>query len=305
MKGLLSTTEIGSSTLTIPISFIPVDMELQEAVLTIAGDMDAGALEIPLSGQASVAYRHARAMERRLPTGSAWHHESMRAVLRGLGMEMERVEADLRDRADIANMLFGLNLDKWLTYLGLQNTGTTEEKEQAIVRKLSDIGGLTAADLTRELQAAGFPLTVYPNRYKVTADSLCVGSAAAMVSPWVQVSTQNRYFSKDLRDLQNMIPLFMVGREESRVGVARVGPARNTGAELIANSLDYSATSPDEDLWAVLDDDKRRWHYGFIVSGSTIYDIKQIPAERHEELRRLIMEIKPLGMWAFLICDFE
>ena len=301
--GYLETSEFGSSVLTIPVTFTPVEMGARAGVLSIVGDMDVSPLEIPLSGATESDHIHARAMERRMPTGSAWHHETMRAVLRGLGVELSRVRTALADRATIANMLFGLNLDNWLEYLNIKNSGTTAEKEAAITRKLSDIGGLTAADLTRELQAAGFPLTVYQNKYKVTPDPVQFGQARAMFgAATAYFSTLLKYFFKDLRDLENYIPLFQFGTTAARFGVARFGFARESGAELIANSLDPET---DNALWSNLDDDKRRWHYGFVISGDTIYDIKSIDEERQRELRRLILEIKPLGMWAFLIIDYN
>ena len=300
-SGYLETVEVGSGTITIPVVFTPQELGARSAVLSIVGDMDVTPKEIALTGEGESDHLHARAMERRMPTGSAWHHETMRAILRGLGVEMSRVRIDMRTRATIANMLFGLNLENWLEYLNIRPTGTTEEKQQAITRKLSDIGGLTAADLTRELQAAGFPLTVYQNKYKVTPDPMRLGEARAMLGV-ATLKTLLKYYFKDLRSLENYIPLYMLGAADTRLGGSRLGYQRESGAELIANSIDPQNDNP---LWASLPDDPRRWHYGFVISGDTIYDIKTIDEERQTELRRLILEIKPLGMWAFLICDYE
>lgn len=296
----LTNSEIGKSTLTIPVTFTPVEAGIRSAVLVVEGNMTAGDLEIQLTGIADQDPIHANAIERRMPTGAAWHDGSFRAIYKGLAFEIARVVDTIRDRASILNTLFGFNLENWIRFLGLSSSGTTEEKELSITRKLSDIGGLRAADMTRELQAAGFPLTVYPNKWKQTPDPYTYGGSYYGSSTF---STTKRYNWRDLRYLKDIIPSDTYGSESAYFGAVTYGLSRSdAGAELIVNSLD---PADDDPLWSNLDSDRQRWHYGFVISGDTIFDIKTISEERRTELRRLILEIKPLGMWAFLICNYE
>lgn len=310
--GYLDTTEVGSDTITIPVTFTPTEIGTRTGTLTVEGNMDAGDLEIALTGTVEADPIHAKALEKRLPTGAAWHDESMRALLKGLAFEIARTVAGIRSRASIDNLLFGLNLENWMILMNIRPVGTTADKEAAVVRKISDIGGLRAEDLTRELQAAGFPLTVYPNKYRLTPDPVRFGQVrAAFGTATAYFSTLLKYYYKDPRWLEDFIPLFMFGTAmhtgdspESRFGTARFGFMRDSyGAELVVNS---AVGGGDNALWAELDDNKKRWHYAFVIGGNDhIYQMPSIDADRQEELRRLILEIKPLGMWAMLIVKYD
>ncbi len=300
LEGFLPSSEVGSDVITIPVSFSPIQSGTRIGSLVVAGNMDAGDLEVPLTGTVDEDTKHARSMERMLPTGSAWHGETIKAFMRGLGIEMAFVEREIKDRASIENMLHGMNRSNWARALGIIEASTDAEIDAAIDRKLADVGGLRAADMTRELQAAGFDLTVYPNKWIQTPDPETYGSSYFGFSTF---STMKRYNFRDLRYLENFIPYWTFG--SSYFGSSTFGLARsNEGAELVVNSIEGGG---DNALWANLPNETQRylWHYGFIISGDEIFDIKKISADRQRELRRLIIELKPLGMWAFLICDYE
>lgn len=286
--------------MTIPVSFRPLVSGPSVAALEIAGNMDAGTLSIPLTGYADDNTVHGRAMQAMLPTGSAWHGESVKALMRGIGVEMAFVERELKERAGIDNTLHGLNRVNWMNALGLIDQGNDADNDAAIDRKLADVGGLHAADMTRELQAAGFPLTVYPNRWTMTPDPETFGETYFGSATFSNI---RRYHSRNLLELRYKIPSKTFG--SSYFGSSTFGLSRaDAGAEIVANSLDWTV---DATLWVSMPDENERyrWHYGFIVSGDTIFDIKTISEDRRRELRRLILEIKPLGMWAFLIVNYE
>lgn len=239
-----------------------------------------------------------RGINRRLPTGRAWKGENITAVCKAVGAESRRQQLEINDTASIENMLFGDNLENWEECLGLISEGLVSERELAVTRKLSDIGGLKASDVERELQAAGFNLYVYENRFDpgtidYTKYYSYFGDAEFGSDEFSEVL---RYYSINPYVFKNNIPSIS-GFGESFFGESYFGyNSGGVGAELFARG------SFDDDflLWnSLLTASKIRYQYSFFIAGSAWGTIADVSADRRAELRRLIMEIKPMAMWAF------
>lgn len=240
-----------------------------------------------------------RGIHRRFPTGRAWKGENMLSICKALGIESRRQQLELKDTASINNMLYGDNLERWEQCLGLLGEGTTAEREQAVSRKLSDIGGLKASDVERELQAAGFNLYVYENRFDpgtidYTKFPSTFGSAyfgSDYFSETRRYLSINPYFFKDASPLpgQTFGSAFFGSKTFGYSGAG-------TGAELFARG----SYEDDLLLWSsLLTAPMERYQYSFFIAGASWGDIADVDSDRRTELRRLIMEIKPMGMWAF------
>jgi len=213
---------------------------------------------------------HGRGMERRLPTGRAWNGEIQKAYLRGIAVEFSSKEAQITGITNIDNILFGEKLPVWQNILNLTAEGTIEEQEQDVVRKLSDVGSLTKDAIETQLQAAGFDVYLHVN-------------------------------GLDPRPFFNF---FLAHGNENAVHGrfnAVHGSILPGVTSLVVNSLDAAT---DESYRDVIDSDSDTWRYAFYVGGETWPARADVDASREKEFRRLLLELKPAGMWGFLLIDY-
>ena len=190
---------------------------------------------INLLGETLIENNHGRSIMRRLPTGSAWHDNINKALVKGTSYEFRKVEIDIKDTASIDNMLFGNNLANWQSTLSLTATGTLADQKLAIIRKLSDIGGLQASDLTRELHNAGFTnLYAYANKFAVDCPALTF-SEDTTSGEWTTSSEYKSFVSINPLAFRFEIP-FLTFSSETTSGEWTTGGALASGADLVVNS---------------------------------------------------------------------
>ena len=328
VSGTFSGTVYADGSTFTPVTSIDFELEffafldgIADGTLTTFSDA-AIELIIDLVGEATIQMNHARTFERRLPTGSAWHGETTRALLRGLSTEFRRKELEIADAASIDNMLFGTNLASWQTTLKLEASGTIEQQKEAIKRKLSDIGGLRAADLTRELHAAGFTdLYAYANRFRIDMPPLTSGIWTTS-GVWTSAAGKKKYVSIDPRLFENYLPGTTSGTGTTSgvwtfsngglnepmttagiwttSGVWTTSSNEKAGAHLVANS------SEDEfDLWDGIQAQEKYWRNYIFIRGDEFLKTVRIDPDREKELRKLILEIKPFKTYAIMSIYFN
>ena len=226
---------------------------------------------LSIQGSASIKGLHFRSMMKRLPTGRAWNGEIQLAYLRGIGSEFNDQDKNIADIADINNILFGNKLTVWQEILNLTPVGTIEEQEQDVIRKLSDVGSLRKEDIEASLRNAGFDVYVHVN-------------------------------GQDPRAYSGGVPLMTLGDGNAYMGYedALLGTFESAG-DIVVNSINAES---DESYLPAITGDMATWRYNFFIGGSVFPSIATVDAAREDEFRRLILEIKPLGMWATLLINY-
>lgn len=290
-----------------------------EGTLTTVSDATLEII-INLAGESLIENNHGRGLVRKLPVSMAWHGETQRHFLKGAGYEFRKAEIDIKETASIKNMLFGDSLANWQSVLGLPADGTIEEQEKAVKRKLSDLGGLLAADITNELHEAGFTdLYAFANKFStdLEPEQLALTTQLGLLTQMAQFKS---FVSIDPTQYQNFIPLITMGLTEQMGESVQMGfyknyfqmgdpeqlgmgvqlSSLNFGADLVVNSSD-----DETDLWDNIPDDSRYWPGCFFISGVNFMDIVSVDIDRKKELRKLICEIKPFKSYALLFVEYN
>jgi len=275
-----------------------------------------------MTGETLIQNNHGRSFERRLPTGLAWHGEKNKAMLKGLGYEFRRKEIEIADQASINNMLFGKNLANWQKTLRLTATGTITDQQNAIIRKLSDIGGLAASDLTRELHNAGFTdLYAYANKFKVDVLPLTAGTYTT-AGVWTISSKKKRFASIDPRQYENYLPGLTAGPKTTagnwtlaqgaltlpnlKAGIWTTAGLKTTASVYKIPAKIVSNKSENEfNEWNNIPSDQDLWKNYIFICGDSFLKTVRIDKSREKELRKLILTIKPFKTVALMSVYFN
>lgn len=279
------------------------------AVLTTDSDATEE-IDIEVDAECSIENNHGRAMARRLPTGMALQGDSVKAPLKGIGTECRRIELDFNNKAKVSEILFGENIQNWLTCLNLK---PVSEPESAITRKLTDKSGITPADITNALHTAGFTeLYCYPNKFYIYQQGTQCGDAECGDD---ECSPKKTFTSIDPSQYENLMPFYSVGSEcgeaecgqyfkaDLECGDAECGDEISKitdGADLLVDDLDY-----DGDKWGDIPENEAEWFKAFIISGDPIMTIVDIPEAERKELRKLLIERKPFKSYGLLFINYS
>jgi len=242
---------------------------------------------------------HSLAIQRRLPTGRAWNGEVMKGVLNGISSEFNTAEDNATAIADINNILFNDKLEAWQNVLGLIPAGTLTEQNNDVVRKLRDIGGITAQDIEDSLQAAGFDVYVHLNHFEGTDDQFLLGGASQLGG--AAYLTAPKVYGIDPRPYLNSSSDFSLGNPGSFLGSAYLQTPRQSN--IVVNSI---LASEDEKYRSSITDTAAQinWQYIFFIGGQTFGTSTDVDTDREAEFRRLILELKPLGMMVILLINY-
>jgi len=245
--------------------------------------------------------KHSRATQRRLPTGRAWNGPVMKAIFDGIADEFDISENAISDVADIDNILFNDKLSAWQNVLGLNPDGTTEEQENDVVRKLSDIGGLRAEDMELQLQNAGFNVYVHVNHFSISGidDQYNMGNEDSYMGNAAMATPLTVAF--DPRPIMSNFVDYSMGNDDTYMGSASMQASRQF--DLLVNNID---ATEDEQYRATIQSSTRQdeWQYILFLGGSSFLDIASVDSSRESEFRRLLLELKPLGMMAILMVNY-
>lgn len=166
----------------------------------------------------------------------------------------------------------------WERRLGIvQNPlSSLADRKLAIKRKMNHPGEIKARQsylfLERELQAAGFNLYVYENRF---------------LSGYDYITKTPTEFSLD------PFPNYTVQLNDQQLGDFQLG---NIWSNKVANSI----YQEDDDPFDVGDNLRST----FFVGGGYNGDWANVPATRETELRQLILTIKPVQTVGFLLINY-
>jgi uncharacterized protein YmfQ (DUF2313 family) len=253
---------------------------------------------IDLLGETLIDNNHGRSITRRLPTGMAWMGDSQKAFMKGLALNMRRTEIDFNDKAQLDNILFGDNLASWQTMLGLLATGNIADQEKAVIRKLTDVGGLQAADLTRELHTAGFTdLYAYANKFSVTCPALTFSDDTTS-GDYTTASEYKSFVSINPLVFRFMMP-YLTFSDDTTSSDDTTGGESDSGADLVVNSSDDESS-----FWIYIQSDFKKWIGCFFICGDEFGKIVDLDTDRQKELRKLICEIKPFKSYGIMLINY-
>lgn len=273
-----------------------------------------------------------RVVDALLPRGAAWRVKpdgNLDHLLEGVGDNLQEILDDLADLALIRNpykcpaaLLPDLEREYGITPSSSQ---TTDERRSAVALrryKLRDLA--TANKLQRALDKAGFGadgygLVVTPNEspacdpasiidasYQMTAHEMGDSSGACAGNTSAYVAQRGGYYLVN-GDKYTLNPVY----PQAGLVCARAfdGSDSLSGQQCAGYYESYSLyeneySGPPESLWSLVffvggqvvhNDD------GSIAAISTVW----IPSDRRQELHRIILRIKPLGVWAGMVVQYD
>jgi len=249
--------------------------------------------EFTLTAETTIGNVHGRGIMRRHPTGSAWHGRNYELMVNGLATEIRRLELETNEKASIRQMLFGDNLRNWQRALSLTPAGTIEQQEKAVIRKLSDTGGLRAEDITTELQEAGFDLYAYANKFPVDiqAEEMSLDLEMALD---LEMSKKTKFLTNDPQNYRYSQPMEQMALDLEMSLDLEMG-FYDTGGDLVINNI-------SDEAWGMYLE--HTWNGFFIVCGDEFMKPGECPEERRRELRELLLGIKELKSIAILIINY-
>ena len=208
----------------------------------------------------------------------------MRRIHKALDVSQARFYAASRSTYDSIlpdnSNFMAQDATEWNVRLGIatSNTDLTTMK-QAIQRKMNDPGTTaphqSAAYMQEQLQAAGFPLYVYMNRFSDGSGGYMTQTPAEVLG----ISIGEAVYGN-----------FDYGQLDYGAGYA------NAGISVVSNHIEDAA---DVDFTIFPD-----YRSTFYVAGNPITSFVDVPAARHDELRQLILTIKPLQAIGFLFVNY-
>ena len=242
---------------------------------------------------------HGRAIERKMPTGMAWHGATLKAIYEAIGSEFQLLETDLNDRCNADNQLLGEGLSFWEKALGLSGTGTLADRQAAVKQRLGDSGGITITDITNALHEAGFTnLYAHPNYeyLDLTVEATPMGANTQMGAD-TQMSYAHIYTGiVDPRLFESFSPFETMGLTTQMGESTQMGAG--SGAEgIVVNNL-------QDDSFAQIPANPAAWTGVFFVCAETKFETGTVPANQKEALKLLIQTIKTFNTAAILFVEY-
>ncbi len=242
---------------------------------------------------------HGRGIERKMPTGMAWHGETLKAIYEAIGGEFLLLETDLNNRCNADNQLLVEGLEYWEKALGLPGTGTLAERQTAVKQRLGDSGGITAADITEALHKAGFTnLFAHPNYeyLDLTVEATPMGLTTQMGAD-TQMSYAHLYTGiVDPRLFESFSPFETMGGNTQMGADTQMG-AGSGAEEIVVNNL-------QDDSFAQIPANPAAWTGVFFVCGENKFEVAPVLLTQKEALKLLIQTAKPFNTAAILLVEY-
>lgn len=242
---------------------------------------------------------HARGIERKMPTGMAWHGASLKAIYKAIGGEFLRLVTDLNDRCNVDNQLLGEGLVFWEKALGLSGTGTIAERQAAVKQRLGDSGNITVAAITEVLHRAGFTnLYAHPNYeyLPLTTEATPMGANTQMGAD-TQMSYSHIYTNVvDPAIFENFAPYETMGLSTQMDADTQMG-YNSEPQEIVVNNL-------PNDSFSQIPRNPAAWTGVFFVCAETKFKTGTAPANQKEALKLLIQTIKTFNTAAILLVEY-
>lgn len=212
-----------------------------------------------------------------LPSGKAWRlviDRRLRQFFDGMSVE----PGDAQDYQDGVWNDFRpfqtTKLDQWEDQFGLLTTLSTDlERRQRLDAEWKALGGQDPRYLQDIVQAAGFPLFIH--------EWWTPGSnppSARNPNAWIAPSGAGAFIISQLGK-----PGVQLGRPSTQLGKAR--KLRFLLTDNLVKPVVWPRTNTDD------------WPYFLYFGGATFGDVVNIPAERWDELRTLLLKLCPAQQW--------
>lgn len=242
---------------------------------------------------------HGRGIERKMPTGMAWHGATLKAIYEAIGANFLILETDLNNRCNADNQLLIEGLEYWEKTLGLPGTGTLAERRAAVLQRLGDSGGITVAAITEALHRAGFPnLYAHPNYeyLPLTTEATPMGLTTQM-GAGTQMSYAHIYTGiVDPRLFESFAPYETMGQTTQMGADTQMGAG--SGAEgIVVNDL-------QDDSFAQIPANPATWTGVFFVCGENKFEVETVLLTQKEALKLLIQTVKPFNTAAILLVEY-
>jgi hypothetical protein len=210
---------------------------------------------------------------------------------------------DVRDSGTPPNIPVDA-LPDWETFLGLPFNSllTDAERNERILGKLTAVGGQGPDYIQDQMQAAGFPVYVYENNPSMGA----------------------REFITLLGDTGIQMNDYQLGDFTDRINPATLGGILLANPPVWLNIKDYlgsslgdtniqmndyelgefSQTLIFEDEYSIPADSTTFVFFWFLAGPGGIYDFVDIPADREEDFKSLVYQLKPAHTWCIAQVNF-
>lgn len=259
----------------------------------------------------SISINHYSSIIARLPTGRAWRGQIMRAILKVIADKIQGITDELIIISKIKFLLFGEEIDEtvrlndelytlfstyamigpqtsltgklviWEFILDLLGVGTIEDRIKAIISALINAGKISLIALEKALQDSGYDVYVHRNAS-------------------VELVSGSKVTFNDTINFKGIIG--DSGKEVRFVSEEGIIDPDIPDTELCVNFID---SDKDELKYRTkLSSDPRRWEYTFFIGGEIKLDRANVELSRKAAFRELILETKPMGMWAVLLIDY-
>ena len=242
---------------------------------------------------------HARGIERKMPTGMAWHGMSLKAVYKAIGGEFLRLVTDLNDRCNADNQLLGEGLVFWEKAFGLPGTGTIAKRQAAVKQRLGDSGNITVVAITEALHRAGFTnLYAHPNYeyLPLTTEATPMGANTQMGAD-TQMSYAHIYTNVvDPAIFENFAPYETMGLSTQMGADTQMG-YNSKPQEIVVNNL-------PNDSFSQIPRNPATWTGVFFVCSENKFETGTAPANQKEALKLLIQTIKTFNTAAILLVEY-
>lgn len=242
---------------------------------------------------------HGRGIERKMPTGMAWHGATLKAIYEAIGANFLILETDLNNRCNADNQLLIEGLKYWEKTLGLPGKGTLAERRAAVLQRLGDSGGITVAAITEALHRAGFTnLFAHPNYeyLPLTTEATPMGPTTQMGAD-TQMSYTHIYIGiVDPRLFESFTPFETMGGNTQMGADTQMGAG--SGAEgIVVNNL-------QADSFAQIPANPATWTGVFFICGKNKFEVETVPLTQKEVLKLLIQTVKPFNTAAILLVEY-
>lgn len=241
---------------------------------------------------------HGRGIERKMPTGMAWHGATLKAIYEAIGANFFILETDLNNRCNADNQLLIEGLEYWEKALGLPGTGTLAERQAAVLQRLGDSGGITVAAITEALHRAGFTnLFAHPNYEYLPLTTVATPMGAnTLMGAGTQMSYAHIYTNVvDPAIFENFAPYETMGLSTQMGADTQMGAG--SGAEgIVVNNL-------QDDSFAQIPANPATWTGVFFVCGENKFEVAPVLLTQKEVLKLLIQTVKPFNAAAILLVE--
>ena len=152
------------------------------------------------------------------------------------------------------------------------------------------------------MQAAGFNVYVHENRLTGNSSPFNLGNSRTYLGNASLTGPAVNTYAEDPNNYMLVPATYALNKSNTYLGNASLSGV-NYPSDLIVNNI---LSEDDEQYRAVIEDSttQEEWMYTFFVGGQTKGTSATIDIDRKSEFRRLLLELKPIGMYGILQINY-